>query len=149
MVSGGDTSKLIQFLVKQKIGKLEFISEPWSFDDNLKNLSQTYKDKFGGRRVTKWVIDLENNQFIKLVNGEIDVKNRLPVGEAIGEIQDLIRADKSNEYSKVVLFRRTSIPGKTSNTFSNESVKMIESVVRKILREETRDELRNKFLKKY
>ena len=140
MVSNGDTTKLIQFLTKQKIGKIEFISEPWSFDDKLADMPQTYKDKFGGSRVTKWVIDLENNQFIKLVNGDVDVKSRMPVGESIGEIQDLIRNDKSNGYSKVVLFRRTSIPGKTAGKFSNESKKsldnqkLVESAIRKIVK---------------
>lgn len=145
MVSNGDTTKLIQFLTKQKIGKIEFISEPWSFDDKLADMPQTYKDKFGGSRVTKWVIDLENNQFIKLVNGDVDVKSRMPVGESIGEIQDLIRNDKSNGYSKVVLFRRTSIPGKTAGKFSNESKKsidnqkLVESAIRKIVRRQIKE----------
>lgn len=108
---GAGTAKLTNFLVAQRIGKVEFTSKPWSLD------------KSGGDRITKWVVDLENGKFLKLVNGEVDYQEKRTVGEAIGEISDLIDNEKVNDYSSVTLYRRTSIPGKTSGKFSNESRK--------------------------
>ncbi len=110
-IIGAGTAKLTNFLVAQRIGKVEFTSKPWSLD------------KSGGDRITKWVVDLENGKFLKLVNGEVDYQEKRTVGEAIGEIGDLIGNEKVNDYSSVTLYRRTSIPGKTSDKFSNESRK--------------------------
>lgn len=139
MIGGTGSVKLIDFLTVQRIGKVEFTSKPWSWDSKLKDLPAQYKDKYGGDKITKWVVDLENGKFLKLVNGEVDHQEKISVGQAIGEVGDLIENEKTNDYSSVTVYRRTSIPGKTAGKFSNESkrnsIKLVESIIRKILSE--------------
>jgi hypothetical protein len=123
---GTGSVSLINFLTKQKIGKIEFTTEPW--DDSDRFDDPELKKKFAGKQIVKWVIDLQKGKYIKFNNGKISHSEEMPVGELIQEIMDLISRNSTNKYSNVTVYRRNS-PIKTEEIMKN-SLK-----IKKIIRE--------------
>lgn len=134
MTGNGSSVPLINFLTKQKIGKVEFTTEPWDNADDF--TSPELKDKFGGKQIAKWVIDLEKGTFTKFNNGKPSHTEKLETGELIGEIVDLIKLESKNKYSNVTVYRRTSIPNYQSETNLKENMNL-KGYINKIIKEET------------
>lgn len=127
MFGSKSSTEVIKFLSSQKIGKIELVTSPWQLP--------TQEDK----SVTKFIFDLENNKYTKLVNGKVEFNERGTIGELITDFYDMSKSN-SNDYSSVIFYRRTNVPG-TAGKFSNEALK---SKVLSIVREEVRRVLRIK-----
>lgn len=116
--AGSGSVELIKFLTNQRIGKVEFTSKPWDWANKTDH--PELKKRFGGQRITKWVVDLQKGLFLKLINGKQNHSEKQSVGELIGEIRDLISNAERNGYSSVAIYRRNGPIKAESNL--NESI---------------------------
>lgn len=107
--SNGSSSDTIHFIVKQKIGKVELVS-----------------DQF------KWVIDFENGKFTKFSNNEMESSFDEDIGELVTDFIDLI---KRYNYDSVVLFRRKNEVKNMKSIKNFQMESKLENYIRKIVKE--------------
>lgn len=101
--NNGSSSKTSQFITKQRIGKIELLS------DNI-----------------KWVIDFQSGKFLKFTNGKLESQNNSNIGDLLTDLIELIR---KFDFDSVQIYRRTSPPSEMNSVknFKTESKKLIPS----------------------
>lgn len=114
----GDSVKTIDFINKQKIGKVEFSVEKYNYADFAPTTFKgTDKDKDIN---VKFVVDFDNKKYIKVVDGVTETTPET-MGELITDLIDLIKS-KTNKYTSVYVYQRT--------------VNKLSEMVRRIVKEE-------------
>ncbi len=98
----GDLITIINFLTKQRIGKLELLASPFNYTD----MSPTLKgSKYDKQTNVKFVLDFDNLTYNKVVDGESNTEPAGSVGELVGDLRDLIQNWDKNNFTKIVAFR--------------------------------------------
>jgi hypothetical protein len=122
MIAKSITS-LIDFVTKQRIGKIEFISEKWNPTHDVPTLKGTKHDVDS---IAKFIVDFDKKSYIKLINGKVETKEtNVDIGELFGDLHDLIKKNNVNKYTSVYVYRKMAQESKLIETYIRKIVKKV------------------------
>lgn len=142
LTKNGSTIEIINFIVKQSIGKIELRMR---YDPTEDIPKLRYHKDAGGVKSVKWVIDFENEKFMKFSNNKLESSFTETKGELIGDLSDLI---KKYEFDSVLISRKKT-PSISSKKIKEINIKRTTALkLRSLIERIVREEISNSFAKR-